>query len=124
MADFRALCAELLRAMDEITEYGIVDWAYVKSKPFKMADKSMEEARAALDEPVKEGPTDEDILRFADDLSILKGCAVDGYSRWEYSEDFYGHGDYETVDATNEVLSLARFVTTTLPLTPGRKNDV
>lgn len=46
--DFRALCAELLQAMDEITEYEIVDWGYVKSKPLKMADKSMEEARAAL----------------------------------------------------------------------------
>ena len=64
MTDFRALCAELLQAMDEITEYEIVDWGYVKSKPLKMADKSMEEARAALDEPVVgEEPTDEEIYR-------------------------------------------------------------
>jgi hypothetical protein len=43
--------------MDEITEYEIVDWSYVKSKPLKMADESMEEARSALARPEPQGPT-------------------------------------------------------------------
>jgi hypothetical protein len=55
MTDFRALCEELLQAMDEISEYEVVDWSWVKSKPLKMASESMKEARAALDEPVEEG---------------------------------------------------------------------
>jgi hypothetical protein len=65
-----------------------------------------------------EGPSDEDILRFADDLYVLKGNAVDGYSKWVFSEDYSGYGDYHLVDATNEVLALARFVTTTFPPAP------
>ena len=56
LTDFRALCAELLQAMDEIAEYEIVDWKYVKTKPLKMANESMEEARSALaSSPAPEG---------------------------------------------------------------------
>lgn len=51
MPDYKQLCAELLRAMDEIEECEAVDWSLVKTKPLKMANQSMAEARAALSEP-------------------------------------------------------------------------
>lgn len=147
MTDFRALCAELLQAMDEIAEYEIVDWGYVKTKPLKMADKSMEEARAALAaEVVREEPTDEEILRFVykqepkpipmtryarknetcgvvDGLvtynyypeSCIKGnlqTTEDGSLRWvftEYLNQFDGDDRSIEVDATSEILELARY---------------
>lgn len=54
-------------------------------------------------------PTDEQILRYADDLGVLKGYAVDNYTRWVYIHDVTGYDDYVTVDATSEVLALARY---------------
>ena len=51
MTDYKQLCAELLRAMDEIEECEAVDWSLVKTKPLKMANQTMAEARTALDEP-------------------------------------------------------------------------
>jgi len=50
MANYKQLCAELLRAMDEIEECEAVDWSLVKTQPLKMANQSMAEARAALAE--------------------------------------------------------------------------
>ena len=103
MTDFRALCAELVAALckydlDTEEEVALLD-----------------QARAALAEPVKERLSVKDILRFAEDLDVLKGCANDDYSKWSYSEDYTGYRDYREVDATNEVLALARFASTTLP---------
>jgi hypothetical protein len=54
-------------------------------------------------------PTDEQILRYAEDLGVLKGYAVDNYTRWVYIHDVTGYDDYVTVDATSEVLALARY---------------
>ena len=61
MTDYKQLCAELLRAMDEIAECEAVDWSLVKTKPLKMANQSMAEARAGLAEPEPEGPTDDEL---------------------------------------------------------------
>jgi hypothetical protein len=61
MTDYKQLCAELLRAMDEIEECEAVDWSLVKTKPLKMANQAMAEARTALDEPEPEKPTDEEL---------------------------------------------------------------
>ena len=75
MADYKQLCAELLRAMDEIEECEAVDWSLVKTKPLKMANQSMTEARAALAEPEPEEPTDEEILQLSVDCDVTYSLA-------------------------------------------------
>ena len=65
MTDYKQLCAELLRAMDEIEECEAVDWSLVKTQPLKMASQSMAEVRAALSEREPEGPTDIELLSMA-----------------------------------------------------------
>lgn len=65
MTDYKQLCAELLCAMDEIEECEAVDWSLVKTKPLKMANQSMAEARAALAEPEPKGPKDSDLHALA-----------------------------------------------------------
>ena len=62
MTDYKQLCAELLRAMDEIEECEAVYWDLVKTQPLKMASQSMAEARAALAESEPEGPTDGELV--------------------------------------------------------------
>jgi len=66
MTDYKQLCAELLRAMDEIEECEAVDWSLVKTRPLKMANQSMAEARAALAESENHigYPSYEQIQRF------------------------------------------------------------
>lgn len=73
MTAYKQLCAELLRAMDEIEECEAVDWSLVKTKPLKMANQSMAEARAALAQPEPEGPTDEEVNAWADQQGFIRG---------------------------------------------------
>jgi hypothetical protein len=63
--------------------------------------------------PGEVGPSDEEIIRFADSLEIdtclLRGGPTDDFTRWVFHEDRYGTGDYFPVDATADLLKLARY---------------
>jgi len=56
MADFRALCAELLASYED---------TFVISEPSD--DPLVQQARAALAQPEPEGPTDEELLKLANE---------------------------------------------------------
>ena len=59
-----------------------------------------------------EHKTDEEILKYADDLEVLKGYSANKNTKWIFSRDSTGYDDWEEVDGTEEVLALARFGTT------------
>jgi hypothetical protein len=71
-------------------------------------------ASAALAKPEPVGPTDEEIIRFADsweiDTCLLRGGPEDDFTKWVFYRDRYGTGDYFPVDATADLLKLARYV--------------
>jgi hypothetical protein len=139
MTDFRKLCKELVQAWDEHGGCGI---------PYHEACWSLavDKVRKVLDEVVEEGPTDEEILRFIDELEpkpipmtrrahktetygvvdgtvtydyypggCIKGnlqTTADGNLRWVYTEylnRFDGDDRSIEVDATSEILELARY---------------
>jgi hypothetical protein len=79
MTDYKQLCAELLRAMDEIEECEAVDWSLVKTKPLKMANQSMAEARAALADPEQpEGPTRGEAVAVYSEVMATHECQTLG----------------------------------------------
>jgi hypothetical protein len=54
MTDFRALCAELLDALESTSAADMDDWPDLRAR-----------ARAALAQPEPQGPTDEELLVWA-----------------------------------------------------------
>ena len=64
--------------MDEIEECEAIDWSLVKTKPLKMANQSMAEARTALDEPEPEGPTRDEATAIYSEVMIVHNCQTLG----------------------------------------------
>jgi hypothetical protein len=73
----------------------------------------MHRARTLLSAPEATGVTDEEILRFADGYElttdVLRGGPSPDHKQWIYYEDTWGTGDYFPVDATADILKLARY---------------
>jgi hypothetical protein len=63
MADWKALCAELLDALEGYVEYAPVIDAGLKDEQQLVAN-----ARTALAQPEPEGPTEHDIAELAEDI--------------------------------------------------------
>ena len=57
--DYRAMCAELVDSVELLLEMRAVD-----AKPMAITEDRVSRARALLDQPVAEGPTDEELVNF------------------------------------------------------------
>ena len=82
MTDFRALCAELLLFSEEAGEICMNESLWPKSDPNCTL---LQRARALLDQPVAEEPTDEELLRIA--ASAIEPYESSGIAPGEYEPE-------------------------------------
>ena len=103
LPDFRDMCAELLQTADILLENGESS-AYsgerlVRTRHLEALDDCAERARAALATPPPEPPTDEELIRAAEESGFV------------YKDDGRLFNSYQDcTDIKTEVLSFARAV--------------
>lgn len=104
------VCEKLLRIVDELCLQGEVKEEH--EEEVRAIAKVAEEAKRVLaaTTPDNVAAHVRDLFIFAEDLEVIKGAPADDYSTWKFSEDRTGYGDYAVVEATADVLLLARFL--------------
>ena len=92
--EFRAMCAELVDSIELLLEMRAVD-----AKPMAITEDCLSRARALLDQPVAEGPTDDKLMDIARATDLVYYMGEDCGFASPYMEG---------TDITAEVLAYAR----------------
>lgn len=103
-------CEKLLKQVEE--QCGTGEASQEHPDGTQETTKLIQEAKAVLAAitPDNVAAHIRDLFIFAEDLEVLRGAASDDYSTWKFSKDSTGYNDYVVVEATADVLLLARFL--------------